>query len=61
MSGVIVVLVLFPLLLLVDSRLAFIALGAAIVWMVVNKTRVSSPPRRRTSEEQPQYKAGYEN
>ena len=46
MSFVVCVLVLFPLLLLFAPRFATIALVAAIVWQVIDRTR-SAPDRRR--------------
>ena len=51
-------LVLFPLLLMVNTYLAVGALSVAIVVMYVERTRPAKRPRR---EPEPMYKAGYED
>jgi hypothetical protein len=60
----VLVVVLFPLVYLLNSRLALIFLAAAIGWTFYQRTRPSSAGRRppkRSSSDEPQYQAGYEN
>ena len=54
---------LFPLVFLLNSRLAFMVLIAAIAWNFFARTRSpkrTNPLKRSRSEEQ-EYQAGYEN
>lgn len=57
-----VLLVLFPLLLLIHTRLALVVLAIAIVMIYVKRTRPQGPKlmRRRPGPEST-YKAGYED
>jgi len=59
----IIAVVLFPLLYLVNSRLALVALFAAIGWTYFQRTHPSSKPkpRKRGRSDEPEYQAGYEN
>ena len=56
------VLVLFPLVFLLNPRLAFVGLIAAIAWHVYGRTgsRTRRPRKRSHSDESP-YQPGYEN
>ena len=57
-----VLLVLFPLLLLIHTRLALAALALAIVMLVVKRMRPQGPKlMRRPPSAEPTYKAGYED
>jgi hypothetical protein len=54
----VLLLILFPILLLFHTYLAFGVLGAALVSMYLERT---TPAKRVNREPEPMYKAGYED
>lgn len=54
----VLLLILFPILLLFHTYLAFGVLGAALVAMYFDRTK---PPKRLSREPDSMYKAGYED
>ena len=56
----VLLLILFPILLLFNTYLAFAAFVGAIVAMYVERTRPKKRPGPKRQSE-PEYKAGYEN